>query len=160
MRALADYHRAVGIAGLTRGLHAVKRDLIDRVLHSPKISLYPGGHFDVAAGRVDVRVLVVMLYISKGHGEVSVTSLISGHGVFTKSGHISLHSYGRAMDIAAVGGTPIIGNQQPGGLTEAVVRSVLLLPAEMQPSELISLFDFGGPSFAMADHADHIHIGF
>ena len=29
----------------------------------------------------------------------------------------------------------------------------------MVPEELISLEELGGPSFAMADHADHIHIG-
>ena len=29
----------------------------------------------------------------------------------------------------------------------------------MQPTELISLMDMGGPSFAMGDHADHIHVG-
>ena len=31
--------------------------------------------------------------------------------------------------------------------------------AVMQPTELISLMDLGGPSFAMGDHADHIHVG-
>jgi hypothetical protein len=25
---------------------------------------------------------------------------------------------------------------------------------------VISLLDFGGPTLAMADHADHIHVGF
>jgi hypothetical protein len=29
----------------------------------------------------------------------------------------------------------------------------------MAPEELISLEELGGPSFAMADHADHVHIG-
>ena len=30
----------------------------------------------------------------------------------------------------------------------------------MQPDQIISLLDIGGPTFAMADHADHIHVGF
>ena len=50
--------------------------------------------------------------------------------------------------------------RQPGGMTERALRDILLLPKELWPSELISLFDMGGPSFAMADHADHIHVGF
>ena len=54
------------------------------------------------------------------------------------------------MDIAAVGGTPIAGHQEPGGLTEDAVRSVLLLPAELQPQQVISLLGLGGPSFALA----------
>ena len=160
VKSAAAYYRAVGLSGLTRGMNAVKGELQSRVLGNGKISLYPGGRFDVSSGRVDVRVLVTMLYLAERHGSVSVTSLMSGHGFFTKSGHVSLHSYGRAMDIAAVGGTPIIGHQQPGGVTEAALRSVLMLPPELRPSELISLFEMGGPSFAMADHADHIHIGF
>ncbi|MGH3992638.1 MAG: hypothetical protein ACRDSN_09265, partial [Pseudonocardiaceae bacterium] len=160
VQALADYHRAAGLAGLTRGLKAVKGDLIDRVLRTPGISIYGPGRTDVANGSIDVRVLVTMLYLAQRHGSVTVTSLISGHGIFTKSGNVSLHSFGRAMDIAAVGGTSILGNQQPGGVTESALRNVMLMPAELRPKELISLFSIGGPSFAMADHADHIHIAY
>ena len=160
VKGLTAYHRAVGLSGLTRGMHAVKSDLIRRVLSSDELQIYPGGVFDVSSGRIDVRVLVTMLYLAERHGGLSVTSLISGHGVFTRSGHVSLHSYGHAMDIAAVGGTPVIGHQEPGGVTESALRSILMLPAELRPSELISLFEMGGPSFAMADHADHIHVGF
>jgi len=64
------------------------------------------------------------------------------------------------VDIAALGGVSIMGHQQPGGLTERALRDILLLPKELWPSELISPFDMGGPSFAMAAHADHIHVGF
>ena len=158
--ALADYHRAVGLEGLTQGLHAAKGDLIRRVLSNGKVQIYPGGRFDVSSGRIDVRVLVTMLYLAERHGSLSVTSLMSGHGVFTKSGGVSLHSFGQALDIGAVGGVSVLGNQQPGGATEDALRSVMMLPPELQPSELISLFDMGGPSFAMADHHDHIHVGF
>ncbi|MBA2440119.1 MAG: hypothetical protein H0V50_05540, partial [Thermoleophilaceae bacterium] len=160
VQALADYHRAAGIAGLTRGLTAVKGELARRVLSHPKISIYEGGRSDIASGDIDVRPLVVMLYLTKRQGAVTVSSLITGHGIFTKSGGVSLHSFGRAMDIAAVGGTPILGHQQPGGVTESALRNVLMLPKALQPSELISLFAIGGPSFAMADHADHIHVGY
>ena len=158
--ALADYHRAIGLPGLTRGLDAVKGDLMDRVLRTPTISIYGPGRTDVGNGSIDVRVLVTMLYLAERQGGVTVTSLISGHGIFTKSGHVSLHAYGRAMDIVAVGGTPIIGNQQPGGVAEAALRNIMMMPPELRPDELISLFEIGGPSFAMADHADHIHVGY
>ena len=30
----------------------------------------------------------------------------------------------------------------------------------MRPDQIISLLELGGPTFAMADHADHIHVGF
>ena len=158
--ALADYNRAVGLDGLVRGLAAVKRQLGDRVLNDSTISLYPGGRGDVAGGRIDVRVLVLMRYLAERHHGITVTSLIAGHSIYTKSGGLSLHPFGRAVDIAAVGGVSVLGHQQPGGVTERALRSVLLLPGELRPSELISLFALGGPSFALPDHADHIHVGY
>ena len=57
-------------------------------------------------------------------------------------------------------GRPIMGNSQPGGLTETAVRNILLLPAELRPQQVISLLGLGGPSFPLANHADHIHAGF
>jgi hypothetical protein len=67
---------------------------------------------------------------------------------------------GSAVDIAAINGVPILGHQEPGGVTDRAVRAILTLQGSMVPAELISLLDLGGPSFAMGDHADHIHVGF
>ena len=158
--ALAAYNRAVSLSGLVRGLDAVKARLEERVLASPRLMIYPGGRADIEDGRIDGRVLFLLLYLADRHGSVTVSSLQTGHSFLTRSGNVSNHSLGRAVDIAALGGTPIIGHQESGGVTERGLRSVMLLPREMWPSELISLFELGGPSFAMADHADHIHIGF
>jgi hypothetical protein len=160
VEALTDLYRAMGLDGLVRGLSAVKAKLARRVLGASGIKLYWGGRGDVQAGRIEVRVLVTLLYLARRHGGVTVTSLIAGHSIYTASGGISLHPFGRAVDIAAVGGVPVLGHQQPGGITERTLRSVLMLPRELQPSELISLFALGGPSFALSDHADHIHIGY
>jgi hypothetical protein len=30
----------------------------------------------------------------------------------------------------------------------------------MEPAQIISLMDMGGPTFVMSDHDDHIHVGF
>jgi len=40
------------------------------------------------------------------------------------------------------------------------VRAILLLPSELQPKQVISLLGLGGPSFALANHYDHIHVGY
>jgi hypothetical protein len=40
------------------------------------------------------------------------------------------------------------------------VRNILLLPSELQPKQVISLLGLGGPSFPLADHGDHIHVGY
>jgi hypothetical protein len=80
--------------------------------------------------------------------------------VYTSGGNISEHSTGDAMDIAEINGIPILGNQGRGSITEAVVQSLLRLQGNMEPHQLITLMDLGGPSFSMADHADHIHVGY
>ena len=45
-------------------------------------------------------------------------------------------------------------------MTEKAVRNILLLPAEMQARQVISLIGMGGPSFPLSNHDDHIHVGF
>ena len=116
--ALAGYHRAVGLDGLERGLAAVRQDLVDRTLASRRVAIYPAGRADIEQGRIDSRVLVLLLYLGDRHGSVTVSSLQSGHGIFTKSGNLSNHTLGRAADISALGGVPIVGHQGPGGVTE------------------------------------------
>jgi len=158
--ALRNYNRAVGLRTLVRGLVASKGALQHRVLGDRRISIYAGGRSDIAAGRVDVRVLALLRYLAEAHGQVTVSCLISGHGLYARPGVVSAHIYGEAVDISALGGTSIYGNQRPGGLTEKAVRNILLLPVELRPRQVISLLGLGGPSFALADHYDHIHVGF
>jgi hypothetical protein len=158
--ALADLYRSVGLETLVSGYTAAKDRLIERLLADDRLFIYAGGRDDIAAGRIDVRVIVLLGYLAERHGSISVSSLFSGHRRFARPGVVSAHVYGHAVDIAAVGGSAIAGNQQPGGLTEAAVRSVLLLPAELQPQQVISLLGLGGPSFPLRDHGDHIHVGF
>ena len=55
---------------------------------------------------------------------------------------------------------PILGNQGRGSITEAVIQELLKLQGTMAPAQVISLMEMGGPTFAMCDHADHIHVGY
>lgn len=158
--ALRNYNRAVGLRTLVRGLVASKSRLQDRVLADRRIDIYAGGRSDIAAGRVDVRVLALLRYLAVAHHQVTVSCLISGHRLYARPGVVSAHIYGQAVDISALGGVSIYGNQQPGGLTERAVRNVLLLPVELRPKQVISLLGLGGPSFALANHYDHIHVGY
>ncbi|MGZ4280779.1 MAG: hypothetical protein ACXVEM_01250, partial [Gaiellaceae bacterium] len=158
--ALRHYYRAVGMASLVYGLRSQKRDLEDRVLNDKRLLIYPGGRNDVASHKVDVRVLAVMLYLADTFHEVTVSCLISGHRLYARPGVISAHIYGRAVDVAALNGISIYGHQQPGGITEQGVRALLMLPGGMLPAQIISLLGLGGPSFPLADHYNHIHVGF
>jgi hypothetical protein len=154
------YHRAVGLRALVTGLKTAESSLQERVLFDPRIDMYAGGTSDVASGRIDVRVLVLLRYMAEAHGQVTVSSLKSGHRFFARPGVPSAHMYGLAVDISGLEGRSITGNQAPGGLTERAVRNILLLPAELRPKQVISLLGLGGPSFPLEDHYDHIHVGY
>jgi hypothetical protein len=131
-----------------------------RVLADQRIEVYECGRQDIRTGQIDRRVLITMAYLAESGLRPTVTSLKCGHSVYTSSGNVSNHASGNAVDIAALNGIPVLGHQDRGGIVEQAVRRILQLQGTMTPDELISLFDFGGPSFAMADHADHIHVGF
>ena len=147
--------------GVSQILMLPKSALIRRVINDPRLEIYSCGRDDIANGMIDRRVLAVLSYLAERGFRLTVTSLLCGRsGIMTASGNVSNHVSGRAVDIAALNGEPIIGNQGPGSLTEAVLQAVLRLQGTMVPSELISLHEMGGPSFAMGDHDDHIHIGY
>ncbi|MGD0272650.1 MAG: hypothetical protein ABSB96_02845 [Gaiellaceae bacterium] len=158
--ALKHYYSALGLAALVKGLSADRDQLAARLLADPRIDIYPGGREDISTGRLDVRVLAMIAFLADSFGDVRVSCLITGHRLYARPGVISAHIYGRAVDIAALDGTSILGHQQSGSVTEQATRQILLLPAEMVPRQVISLIGLGGPSFPLADHNDHIHIGY
>ena len=158
--ALSHYDRAVGLWALVHGLEAAKPALTKRVLSDSRIDIYVGGREDLANGKINVRVIALMAYMAETFNQVTVSCLESGHRLFARPGVVSAHMYGLAVDIAAVDGTTIQGNQEPGGITERAVRDVLLLPSELQPRQVISLLGLGGASFPLPNHADHIHVGY
>jgi hypothetical protein len=157
-QALAHYYRAVGPQALVAGLNAAKPQLMRRVLTWPGIDIYPGGRVDVMSGRVNVRVLAAILYLRQTFHEVSVSCLITGHRLYARPGVISAHIYGLAADISALGGVSIAGHQQRHSVTESAVHDLLRLP--ILPKQVISLLALGGPSFALSNHWDHIHVGY
>jgi cytoskeletal protein RodZ len=158
--ALTRYNRAVGLPALVTGLDASKKRLGESTLADERLDIYAAGRGDIAAGRINVRVLVLLRYLAEAHGQVTVSSLQTGHRLYARPGVISAHIYGLAADISMLGSQSIMGNSQPGGLTEQGVRNILLLPAELRPQQVISLLGLGGPSFPLANHADHIHVGY
>jgi hypothetical protein len=131
-----------------------------RVLADPRLSIYECGRDDIRTGQIDVRILRLLEYLADRGYRLTITSLKCGHGFLTASGNVSEHSSGNAVDIAMINGQPVLGNQGPGTLSYALVHDVLQLQGAMTPHQVISLMDFGGPSFAMADHDDHVHVGY
>jgi hypothetical protein len=158
--AVTRYNRAVGLGALIKGLEAARPRLTQELLTDSRVHIYGGGRDDMVNGRVDVRVIVLVKYLAESYGQVTVSSLFSGHRKYARPGVVSAHIYGHAVDISSLGGLSIQGHQEPGGITEKAVRAILLLPTELQPRQVISLLGLGGPSFPMGDHGDHIHVGY
>jgi hypothetical protein len=131
-----------------------------RVLSDERIELYDCGREDVRAGQVDRRVLATLAFLAESGMRPTVTSLKCGHSVLTASGNVSHHSSGNAVDIAKINGVPILGHQDPGGITEQAVKRLMRLQGTTRPAQIISLFDLGSNTVSMSDHADHIHVGF
>ena len=148
-----------GSASIGQILLWPKRLLERRVLSDERIELYACGRDDVQSGQIDRRVLATLEYLAESGLKPTVTSLKCGHGFYTSSGNVSEHSSGSAVDIAKINGIPILGHQEAGGITEQTVRRLMRLQGTMQPHQIISLLEIGGPTMAMADHADHIHVG-
>ncbi len=146
--------------GVGQVLLLSKQALIRRVLSDPRLEIYSCGRTDIRTGQVDRRVLAMLEYLVEKGFRLTVTSLRCGHSYLTASGNVSNHSSGNAVDIPTINGIPVTGNQGPGTLTEALLKTVLALQGTMRPDELISLQDLGGPSFALADHYDHVHVGY
>jgi murein DD-endopeptidase MepM/ murein hydrolase activator NlpD len=139
-----------------------KEQLQRHVLDNPEITIYGCGRQDIRAGIIDRRVLAGLEFLVAKGMNPTVTSLRCGHGYYTASGNVSHHTYGSAVDIAAINGTPILGNQGPGSITDKAVRALLTLQGTMKPAQIITLMQYSGTdnTYAMGDHDDHIHLGF
>jgi hypothetical protein len=131
-----------------------------RVLSDPRVDIYPAGRNDIKTGQIDRRVLATLEYLAESGLNPTVTSLKSGHSEKTTSGNVSEHWSGNAVDVAKVNGVPILGHQDKGGMAEQTVRRLMQLQGTMAPHQIISLLNFGANTMSMADHADHVHIGF
>jgi hypothetical protein len=138
-----------------------KEELQRRVLADDNLSIYECGREDIASGQIDRRVLAMLEYaVSKGF-KLTITALKCGHSLLTTSGNVSEHSTGDAVDIAVIDGVPVTGHQGPGTLTDELIKTVLQLQGTMHPHQVISLEDLPGEtSFALADHYDHVHVGY
>jgi hypothetical protein len=138
-----------------------KEDLQRRVLADESLSIYECGREDIATGQIDRRVLGMLEYLASKGFKLTITALKCGHSLMTTSGNVSEHSTGDAVDIAVINGVVVTGHQGPGTPADELIKTVLELQGTMHPHQVISLEDLPGEtSFALADHYDHVHVGY
>jgi membrane-bound lytic murein transglycosylase B len=115
---------------------------------------------DLTSGAIDPRIVGLIGAITQKH-EITISALRSDHSMYTASGNVSNHYFGRAMDVAAVDGVSCTDTAVDAPCAN-LARTLAYLPAPMHPTELIYCFDVDGPgeAFALPDHCDHVHVGF
>lgn len=132
----------------------------EAVLSNPAIDLPASARWDIEAGIVDDRVLEVLTRVATV-APVGVTSFKTGHpvNVFGAS-YVSNHTEGRAVDLWAFDGQPVVLQRAEGSKLQEVVRELI---ADGAVTELGAPWDVdgpGGPSFANTVHQDHLHLAF
>ena len=146
------------------GLSAATPDLIAAVLANPRLSIYEAGRADIAAGRIDARVLALLQLASERH-TLTVTSLQTGHSRCVGGGNYpgcreSHHWHGRGVDIAVVDGVAVT---RSNGSARQLAVWLGDLPRELAPSEIgTPWYDLARePTFFTDDaHQYHLHVGF
>ncbi len=139
-----------------------KEQLEQQVLKDTNITIYPCGRQDIQTGQIDRRVLATLEFLAVSGLKPTVSALKCGHSELTAEGNVSEHSTGDAVDISEINGTPIVGHQGPGSITDTTIRKLLTLQGSMKPHQIISLMSYPGTdnTLAKADHYNHIHVGF
>jgi hypothetical protein len=135
--------------------------LAQAVLANPSIVLRPEAESDVRTGRVDPRVLAVLLALSERFSLAGVGPFVSGHSYYVAgTNRPSNHAFGRAVDIGTINGELV---SPANGAARQAALVLASLPAPLRPDEIGSPFpDLSSlPGlFSDADHQDHVHLGF
>ncbi len=126
------------------------------VLENPRLRISDPGRAEIAGGRVDDPILAVLEQVARTR-TLDVHVLVSGHPstVFSTT-RLSNHSVGRAVDIWAVDGRPVVD----------IPRDDPVLTELMLDAGAAGATEVGGPvvpvgtgAFTDDVHQDHFHLG-
>lgn len=144
--------KAVGTSALAR-----------QVLSSRKIVLPDTARWDIQAGRVDDRVLRMLLRLSRDH-KLSVCVLSNGHPANVYgSTSVSNHTRGRAVDIWTIDGKRVATYARQPGDARNPARVLMERALRYGSDEVGGPWSFAtrdGGTFTNTVHEDHLHIGF
>ncbi len=112
------------------------------VLSDPEIQIYKCGRQDIAAGLVNRRVLAVIAFLARSGLEPTISALRCGQDQYTAAGALSSAYEGDSVSISAINGVPVAHHQGPGTITDLAIRTLLTLPHQFVPEEIISLMRY------------------
>ena len=140
-----------------------KETLIQRVLADSRIQIYDCGRRDIQAGAIDRRVLALLEFLVASGFNPTITSLHCGHSYLTASGNVSEHSIGHRRGHRRRSTAPRSSATRARARSPtSSIQRLLTLQGTMKPHQIISLMDFpdADNTLVLADHDDHIHVGF
>lgn len=156
-----------GSTWVVRGVGSVGGEAVDAsgslsptavaVLSQPNLDLPDTARWDVAGGHTAEPVTALLQQLGQQY-RLSVTTLSSGHPeqVFGTD-RVSNHTRGRAVDVWAVNGVPIISYRD----TPELLRPLLEAASAAGVSELGTPWQLElAGSFTDVVHQDHLHLGF
>src|ERR1700691_631453 len=137
-----------------------KSQLERAVLSDPGIGLSACSRHEVGSGAIDKRALAALAVLSRSGLKPTVGTLRCG--AYDAVGYVSPGQAGDAVALVAINGTPIVGHQGAGSITDTTIRTLLTLQGEFTPARIVSLMRYpGAPStLARADHGDYIELVF
>jgi hypothetical protein len=155
---------SAGLVGATAAdvFLLTRQELTRTVLSDPGVKLEPCARQDIAAGAVDQRVLASLAFLSRSGLKPTVGSLRCG---LQPSGSTPAQlgtGAAHAIDIVAVNGVKIAGNQGPGTIADLTIRTLLTLQGRFAPSRIVSLMRYPGiaRTLASAKRWDKIEVEF
>jgi hypothetical protein len=136
-----------------------KSELQRAVLADPGITLAACDRKDVAAGSVDRRLLAVLAFLSRSGLKPTVGAVRCGTAAAAAAGSSPARD---ALEITAINGIRIAHHQGAGTITDLAIRTLLTLPGEFIPHQIVSLMRYPGAAntHATASAAAHIRLEF
>ena len=130
---------------------------VETLLHDSNVQLDSAGIADLTAGRVDPRIVTVLVDLSHEH-KLTISAMASDHLQHTTGGSVSNHFYGRAVDIATVDGRPVDPSNE---VARQLAVELSQLDPSIRPSEIGSPWALPGAAyFTDAEHQNHLHVGY
>jgi Transglycosylase SLT domain len=139
-----------------------KSELEHAVLSDPDIELPACADHEVAAGRIDSRVLALLLFLSRNDLKPSVSAIrCPAEGAVAPNAQTAVQQ-GEGVDISKINGVPIAEHQGAGSITDLTIRTMLTLQGRYAPENIVSLMHYSGSptTHAELDHASYIGVGF
>jgi hypothetical protein len=126
-----------------------KLELQRAVLSDPGIAMPACERRDVGSGAVDRRVLALLAFLSRSGLKPTVPGVHCGRA-------------GNTLEISAINGVKIAHHQGAGTITDLTIRTLLTLPGEFVPHQIVSLMRYPSApkTHALASAWDRIRIDY